>query len=61
MFPLQVEIVINGKPIPTCLVNGGATVNVLASWLFDHLELEVKHQLHMRPKDIDQHCIKTLG
>jgi hypothetical protein len=57
----RVEAVIKGNMVSGCLVDGGAAVNMMASWLLSELEMTVSQQSSMKLKGIDQRRAKPLG
>jgi hypothetical protein len=56
----RVEAVIKGNTVSGCLVDGGAAVNMMASWLLSELEMMVFQQSSMKLKGVDQRRVKPL-
>ena len=57
----QVQATIAGRDVSGCLVDGGATVNIISNWLVDDLELTPTHSSPLRLKVADQSCMKSVG
>jgi hypothetical protein len=57
----QVEAIITGPLVEGCMVDGGATVNVMAKWFMDEIGLKPTRPSSLKLKVADQRCIRSLG
>jgi hypothetical protein len=57
----QVDAFINEQRISSCMVDRGAAINVLSSWVVDEFNLKVNKSSCLKLKVADQRCIKSMG
>jgi hypothetical protein len=56
----KVEAMINGNRVLGCLLDVGSSVNVLASWLLEKIDLTINQKSSMRLRGVDQRSVKPL-